>query len=96
MQDKELIARGAECVCGDLILGRTVVGHYRNGQFIITPEGADELANVVEVKATEVKPVKTVAAKTVAAKTAKASKAPAVEAPAEAPADPLPEAPAAD
>lgn len=91
MQDKELIARGAECVCGDLILGRKVVGHYRNGQFIITPEGADELANVVEVKATEVKPVKTVAAKT-----AKASKAPAVEAPAEAPADPLPEAPAVD
>lgn len=91
MQDKELIARGAECICGDLILNRTVVGHYRNGQFIITPEGADELANVVEVKATEVKPVKTAAAKT-----AKALKAPVVEAPAEAPADPLPEAPAAD
>ena len=91
MQDTELIARGAECICGDLILNRTVVGHYRNGQFIITPEGADELANVVEVKATEVKPVKTAAAKT-----AKALKAPVVEAPAEAPADPLPEAPAAD
>lgn len=91
MQDKELIARGAECVCGDLILGHKVVGHYRNGQFVITPEGADELTNVVEVKATEVKP-----AKTAATKPAKSAKAPAVEAPAEVPADPLPEVPAAD
>jgi len=87
MQDKELIARGAECVCGDLILGRKVVGHYRNGQFVITPEGADELENVVEVQATEVKPVKAAPAKT--AKTAKTT---AVETPA----DPLPETPAAD
>lgn len=54
MQDKELIARGAECVCGDLILNRKVVGHYRNGQFVITPEGADELNNVVEIQATVV------------------------------------------
>lgn len=94
MQDKELIARGAECICGDLILNRTVVGHYRNGQFIITPEGADELANVVEVQATEVKPAKTVAVKT--SKALKALKAAEPEQPAEAPADPLPEAPAAD
>lgn len=86
MQDKELIARGAECVCGDLILGRKVVGHYRNGQFVITPEGADELENVVEVQATEVKPVKA------AAKAAKTAKTTTVETPA----DPLPEAPAAD
>ena len=54
MSDKELIARGAEVVTGDLILGRTVVGHYRNGQFILTPEGAHELDNVVEVQAKEV------------------------------------------
>lgn len=54
MSDKELIARGAEVVTGDLILGRTVVGHYRNGQFILTPEGAHELDNVVEVEAKEV------------------------------------------
>ena len=94
MQDKELIARGAECVCGDLILNRKVVGHYRNGQFIITPEGADELNNVVEVQATEVKPAKTVAVKT--SKALKALKAAEPEQPAEAPADPLPEAPAAD
>lgn len=94
MQEKELIARGAECVCGDLILNRKVVGHYRNGQFIITPEGADELNNVVEVQATEVKPVKTVAAKT--AKVSKATKVDPVEQAAEVPADPLPEVPAAD
>lgn len=56
MSDKELIARGAEVVTGDLILGRTVVGHYRNGQFILTPEGANELDNVVEVQAKEVVP----------------------------------------
>ena len=86
MQEKELIARGAECVCGDLILGRKVVGHYRNGQFIITPEGADELANVVEVQATEVKP----------AKAPKASKASKATEPVEVVADPLPEVPAAD
>lgn len=56
MSDKELIARGAEVVTGDLILGRTVVGQYRNGQFILTPEGAHELNNVVEVQAKEVAP----------------------------------------
>ena len=94
MQDKELIARGAECICGDLILNRKTVGHYRNGQFIITPEGADELANVVEVEAVEVKPAKTVAVKT--SKALKALKVAELEQPAEAPADPLPEAPAAD
>ena len=61
MNDKELIARGAECVAGDLILHRQVVGHYRNGQFVITPAGADILQNVVDVEAvevTEVKPAK--------------------------------------
>lgn len=54
MNDKELIARGAECVAGDLVLHRQVVGHYRNGQFVITPEGADILQNVVDVEAVEV------------------------------------------
>lgn len=58
MSDKELIARGAEVVTGDLILNRKVVGHYRNGQFLITPEGAHELENVVDVVAKEVPPVK--------------------------------------
>ena len=54
MSDKELISRGAEVVTGDLILNRKVVGKYRNGQFILTPEGADELENTIEVTATEV------------------------------------------
>lgn len=54
MSDKELIARGAEVVTGDLILNRKVVGHYRNGQFVITPEGAYELENVVEAVTKEV------------------------------------------
>ncbi len=54
MSDKEFISRGAEVVTGDLILNRKVVGQYRNGQFIITPEGARELKEVVEVPATEV------------------------------------------
>lgn len=58
MNDKELIARGAECVAGDLILHRQVVGHYRNGQFVITPAGADILQNVVDVEAVEVTEVK--------------------------------------
>jgi len=53
MSDKELIARGAEVVTGDLIMNRKVMGHYRNGQFILTPEGADELNNVVDVVAKE-------------------------------------------
>ena len=74
MQDKELIARGAECVCGDLILNRKTVGHYRNGQFIITPEGADILQNVVDVEAVEVKTPK-------APKAPKAPKVAPVEAP---------------
>jgi hypothetical protein len=56
MSDKELIKRGAEVVTGDLILRRTVVGHYRNGQFILTPEGANELDTVIEVQAKDVSP----------------------------------------
>jgi hypothetical protein len=49
MSDKELISRGAELVTGDLILRRKVVGQYRNGQFLLTPEGVDELENIVDV-----------------------------------------------
>ena len=54
MSDKELISRGAECVFGNLYLKRVLVGVYRNGQFVLTPEGAEELANVIEVEAVEV------------------------------------------
>lgn len=49
MSDKELISRGAELVTGDLILHRKVVGQYRNGQFMLTPEGVNELENIVDV-----------------------------------------------
>jgi hypothetical protein len=58
MSDKELIARGAEVVTGDLIMNRKVMGHYRSGQFILTPEGVDELNNVVDVVAKEPAPAK--------------------------------------
>ena len=72
MSDKELIARGAEPVTGDLILNREVVGQYRNGQFILTPAGVAELA-------------RDAAAPT--AKTAKAAKPTAAPAEAPAPAE---------
>lgn len=58
MSDKHLIELGAECVAGDLILGRTVVGQYRNGQFILTPEGAEIDKNVLDVEVKEVKETK--------------------------------------
>lgn len=38
--EQDFTAAGAECVAGDLILNRVVVGRYRNGQFILTDEGA--------------------------------------------------------
>lgn len=55
-KEQELMARGAEVVAGDMLLKRKLVGMYRNGQFILTPEGAEELDNVVEVQAVEVAP----------------------------------------
>lgn len=67
MSDKELIARGAEVVTGDLILNRKVVGKYRNGQFILTPEGADELENIVDVVAKDVTTPKKSKAKAIVA-----------------------------
>lgn len=50
MSDKELMARGAECIAGELVLRRKTVGRYRNGQFILTPEGQAEL-QIVDVEA---------------------------------------------
>lgn len=55
-KEQELMARGAEVVAGDMLLKRKQVGMYRNGQFILTPEGAEELDNVIEVEAVEVAP----------------------------------------
>lgn len=74
MSDKDLIARGAQCVTGDLILRNKVVGFYRNGVFNITDDGEKEL-QVVEVAATEVRTQKAVEATPAAAKPAKAEKA---------------------
>jgi hypothetical protein len=56
-----LLDRGADSVGGDLMLNQKVVGHLRGGEFIVTPDGAAELAvedvAFVEVVATEVLPV---------------------------------------
>jgi hypothetical protein len=37
--EKDFIAAGAECVAGDLIYNRVVVGRYRGGTYIPTEEG---------------------------------------------------------
>ena len=37
--EKSLVDAGAECVAGDLILNRVVMGRYRGGQFYPTDEG---------------------------------------------------------
>ena len=55
MDEKELIARGAECIGGDLILNRKTVGEYRQGRFVITSAGLDALGAVA---AAETKPAK--------------------------------------
>jgi hypothetical protein len=86
MSDKRLRELGADCVCGDLILDRVTVGHYRNGQFVVTPEGAEVL------EADKAKPAAKPAAAPAPAQTKPATRAPraAKDKPAEAP------APAAD
>ena len=57
--EKQLIARGADCVAGHLILRRKSMGTYLNGDFIISSDGLDELA-VEDVVVREVKaPAKT-------------------------------------
>lgn len=49
-----LLAKGAQIVGGDLILRHQVVGMFRYGDLIITPEGEAELEIVdVEVKETK-------------------------------------------
>lgn len=39
MTEQDFLAAGAECVGGDLILNRVVVGKYRHGQFLPSDEG---------------------------------------------------------
>ena len=72
MSDKELIARGAQCVTGDLILKNKVVGKYRNGAFFISDDGLAEL-EIDDVVVKEVAGAPT--------KATRASKAKAVEKP---------------
>lgn len=57
----KLLEKGAQIVGGDLILRHQVVGKFRHGDFILTPEGEAELeitdVIVREVPTVEVKPV---------------------------------------
>ena len=51
----KLIALGAQAVGGDLVWKGQLLGQFRNGEFIITPEGEDAL-NIEDVEVREVKP----------------------------------------
>lgn len=42
--EQKLHDLGAECVCGDLLLNRVLVGRYRDGAFIPTPEASEVVA----------------------------------------------------
>lgn len=63
MSEKALLALGADCVGGDLILGHQVVGHYRDGDFSMTDAGRA----AITVEAAEDKPVKARKSKAAAA-----------------------------
>lgn len=52
---EKLIALGADAVGGELIWKHKVLGHFRHGDFFITPEGEAAL-NIEDVVFTEVKP----------------------------------------
>lgn len=49
-----LLAKGAQIVGGDLIFKHKVVGQFRFGDFLLTPDGQAEL-EVVDVEFKEVK-----------------------------------------
>ena len=51
----KLIALGAQAVGGELVWKGQLLGQFRNGEFIITPEGEDAL-NIEDVEVREVKP----------------------------------------
>ena len=50
-----LLAKGAQVVGGDLIFKHKVVGQFRFGDFLLTPDGQAEL-EVVDVEVKETKP----------------------------------------
>lgn len=86
--EKELIAAGADCVCGDLVLNHVVVGRYRDGSFYPTDEGMSmQVAAPMPEQAPEQAPPPA-ALKT--PRRPKPAPAPAVETPPAAP-DPLAE-----
>lgn len=51
---EKLLAKGAQIVGGDLILRHQVMGMFRYGDFILTPEGEAEL-EITDVEVKEVK-----------------------------------------
>jgi hypothetical protein len=53
---ERLLAKGAQIVGGDVILRHKTMGRFRNGDFLITPEGVDELRVIDVVVEEEVKP----------------------------------------
>lgn len=52
--EQTLIDMGADCVCGDLILNRRVVGQYRHGLFEATLDGVAMLEQAGEKKQAEI------------------------------------------
>jgi hypothetical protein len=65
---ERLLAKGAQVVGGDLILRHKTVGRFRNGDFLITKEGTEELQIIdVTPEAQEVEPPKAAPRKRVAA-----------------------------
>ena len=51
----KLIALGAQAVGGDLVWKGQLLGQFRNGEFLITPEG-EAAMNIEDVEVREVKP----------------------------------------
>jgi hypothetical protein len=52
--EEALVAAGAECIAGDLILKRRVVGQYRNGVFQVSPAGVVVLEDLQEQNQAEI------------------------------------------
>lgn len=55
----KLVALGAQCVGGDLIYKHKVLGTFRYGDFVMTPEGKELIdMDITDVEVKEVKPKK--------------------------------------
>lgn len=54
--EQKLLALGAECVGGDLILRHKVLGRFRNGDLYLTDDGKQLIEQDVEGAVEEVKP----------------------------------------